>query len=578
MSSSQFYRSAQLLRIFSALSLGFMISTVHAQTAVEMVGTASISGTLDAASLNTPKVKTPVLSDGRTLAETANALSAEEDPVNKGQVAAIQPINSELSAQLTQGRDLLSATADTPEARTEQLTQARQIFEQLIAQQYRVYDSHFALGLALYQLGDYPGARFEFAQIATLAPDRMEGQYNLAVVLARQGDQDAALAAYQKAIDAGIKEGGREAALLQAYRNIININLAKSDYASATKNLTSALALQPADSVLAISLAESVFKVIAPNLATGKTEQLTEVAQILDLAYKVLKTDPSNTRAALLIADVYARQGLNDRALRELDTVLAQNTEGLDSAALYRRKAEILFDADRAADALVAYQKASEVAPADFASQYLYGKILLENDQYPEAQKAFEAAALADTSSAEAWIGVALAQEAQNQFAPSYASANKGLALAKTNDNKALAGLVAGRNAYRTGQYGVAQRTLQGVSNLKTTTDVWLWLGLSSYALKNYKVAATQLEQAQRLDPSNPLVQANLGAAYLAATRYSDAQVMFQTVVNANPDNAAAWYNLGWAFRNLGREHEARVAFKKALALGYTRAKEALAK
>jgi len=489
------------------------------------------------------------------------------------QTAAAEPVavavSPALKVKLEAAQKLLSA---------KEYKKAQAAYQQAVALEYRSFDAHLGLGLALFGQNDLLGARFEFSQLVALSPDRIEGYFNLGVAQAKAGDRSGATTSLSKAAEVG-RGKVLPAVQISTLRSLAAQQIAGGTYADAAKSLKEALDLEPQDASLTLSLAETLYRSTkGAGDATGTSGAATPagdptlLSDALAYAYKVQAQSPGSLKATNLIADIYVDQKLVPRALTELDRGVKQNGNKLEKAKLLFKKAQILQTVGRRQEAIGVLADSVKLDPSSGAAQYQYGRLLLEAQQTERALSALKMAAKQNPKSAEVSLALAFAYDARNNPAEAYRAAVATTKLTSDPTLIASANLLAGKAAYVSKQYGIAKRLLVGASSGEALT----WLGLTNYALKDYAGAVAALEGATKALPTNAVVQANLGASYLAAKRFSEAQSVLEGLVKRNPGYAEAWYNLGWALRNLDRAPEAQSAFKKASNLGYAPARKEL--
>ena len=431
---------------------------------------------------------------------------------------------------------------------------AARVFEDALAQDYENFSAHFGLGLALYRKGDLRGAVFEFDQATRVAPDRFEGWYNLGVAYADLMRWNEAAQAFSKAISAGKKAGLEGNVLKPAYLGLATADrkLGKPDLAAAV--LSQALEESGEDPEVEYLLAESLSLAGRPKDA-------------IPYLYKVLRANRADVAAVSLLADIYVGQGLTDRALRELDRSLAAAQDPQARANLLLKKASIIkpLDPKKSAELL---QEASRLDPKLWQAHYDLGVSWLKAGDPDRALRSFQRAYSVKPNEPKILVGLAAAYFQKQDYKQAYRYAQLAAASGDV-EAKGEALLIAGKSAYNLGRFGEARSLLvKATDALPDRADAWLWLGLASYAMQDYKTAISALERSVQLDPS-PVAKLNLGAAYLAVKRFSDAEQILTQVVLEEPDNAEAWYNLGWALKALAREAEAQRAWKRALELGY---------
>ena len=440
---------------------------------------------------------------------------------------------------------------------------AVRVFEDVLALDYQNFQAHFGLGLALYRKGDLRGAIFEFDQVTRLFPDRFEGWYNLAVAYADNGQWEEAATAFRRAIEIGEEQNLGPDVMRPAYLGLATAlrKLGRPDEAAET--LIAAMPKVGED--------EEILYLIAENLSLAGRPK-----DAIPYLYRVLNRDRANVAAVSLLADIFAGQGLVDRALRELDRSIAATQDPAVRANLLLKKALLLksLDPDKAAQLL---EEASRLNPNLWQAHYDLGASWLRAGDADRALRAFQKAYSVNPSEPKILVGLAAAYFAKGDYKQAFRYADLAVKSAE-GGVKAEALLIAGKSAYRLGRFNEARALLlQAVDLAPDRADAWLWLGLTAYALQDFETAVAALERAVELDPS-PVAKLNLGAAYLAVKRFSDAEQILTQVVLEDPENAEAWYNLGWALKALARDSEAQRAWKKALELGYEPARSLVEK
>lgn len=440
---------------------------------------------------------------------------------------------------------------------------ARAQYEALIVRNFAHPDPHFGLGLTLYALGDLRGAAFEFGQFGAFAPGRFEGPYNLGVIATREGRFPEALALYQTAARlAG--PGASVPVRTQVLRALAAEQTRAQDYAGLSETYSALVALNPQSGPDLVRRAQVLF-------LAGRTEEA------LPATYAALQVQPASLGAALLLADVYAAQGLPERAVRELGAAVARVGSGAERSTLLRRKAELLARTDPRA-ALQAARDARREDTRSAAAFAQEGELLAALGERGPAIAAYRRAAHLDDKNPQHQAALAGLYLAGSDYGRARNAVALVLKRLKSQPDAALTAqmqYVQGVTAYRQGKYAEAGPLLRASAQAAPSGEALLWLGLTQYALKDYAAAASTLGESVRLSPT-PLARQNLASALLASARYADAEALARGLVTDEAKNADGWYLLGLAQRAQQRANEARQSFKKAAALGDRRAQDAL--
>ena len=435
--------------------------------------------------------------------------------------------------------------------------QAIQLFEDVVAEDWRNYDAHFGLGLAYLRSGNLKEAWFEFKQLTKLYPERFEAWYNLGVTQAQMGDWQDAARSFERALKVGETQKLPPETLRPAYLALAEVyrKLEKPDRAAEV--LKKAHRLMPDDEEITLLLADAL-------VASGRLEDA------IPYLYDILAKDRGNVSATILLADVLMQMELPDRALREIDRSLEAAKNPKDRARLLYKKALILAAADGADRREIQrlMEEALKLDPTLWQAHYDVGRIKLAIGDAQGALRSFLMAYRENPDDPRVLIGLAAAYDALGRASEAYRTAK--LALAKAQGPDRLEALfLLGKSAYFLGKYDEAVDALrQVVEARKNDADAWYWLGLAYYARQDYGQAVLALERAAQLDNRIEVLEA-LGAAYLASRRFADAERVFSEIVQRDPRRASAWYHLGWALKALGREAEAKRAWQKAYQLGY---------
>jgi tetratricopeptide (TPR) repeat protein len=440
---------------------------------------------------------------------------------------------------------------------------AQYTLEDAVALDFKSFDAHFFLARSLFDQGDPDAALFEYNQLAGLYVERMEPHYQMGVVYSRLRKSDDAIKSFTTAIELGKKAQAPANVMIDAYTGLISQQRAKGDTAGAAKSYEDALAIKPGDSSLALGRAQMLFE-------SGKA------SDALPQAYELVRQNAGNSAAVLLIADIYEKQGLSDRAIREIDRALEVVKSGKERSNLLTRRGLLLQKLGRKADAISAFTAAANTYPEAWEAQYNLGVLKL-NSAPSEALAHFRSAAKLRPEDGDIQLNIAAAQMLLKNYSAGYTAAKTAMQLLANPVNKAKARLLAGQAAYLSGQFRDAESELKPLATGEPASyQNQLWYGLTLLALKDSANAIVAFENASKLDASATEARTNLGAAYISAKRYADAERVSREVVAVEPKNADALANLGIALANLGKRDEARETLRKAAALGSVAAKRAL--
>lgn len=486
---------------------------------------------------------------------TSGATGTTQKNQDKDQ-KTIRPLSEAQQQALEQAKASLKA---------KQYAQARNQYEAIIVDNFDHPEPHFGLALALYSLNDLKGAMFEFMQFAKISPERYEGPYNLGVIATREGRYADALKLYETAVKL-VEERNVSGVVRQQLLQALAVEQARAKNYTALGDTYALLhKVAPKNIVYQYRLAQARFL----------AQQYEEA---LPAAYAVLQQQPDSVEAALLLADIYAIQGLIDRAVRELDTAAKRSPTNKGKARLHLRRAELLAARGLSRDALVAVNRSIKLDDSNPVAHAQKGALLNIRENRSGAVESYRTALRLNLNNPEYRVELAALRLTLGQNKQALDDVALALKLKPEAATLARAQYVKGVALYRQGQFIPAIKSLNASQLQAPSADTAMWLGMANYAVKNYGGAASALQTALKLQGNKPsvAVRQNLAASLIALERYNEAENLLFSLTQESSKNAEAWYMLGLAQRAGGREVEARKSLKKAASLGSRRAQEAL--
>lgn len=502
------------------------------------------------------KTQTPTIVVPQTGQPAAKGATGTTQKNQDKDQKTIRPLSEAQQQALEQAKASLKA---------KQYAQARNQYEAIIVDNFDHPEPHFGLALALYSLNDLKGAMFEFMQFAKISPERYEGPYNLGVIATREGRYADALKLYETAVKL-VEERNVSGVVRQQLLQALAVEQARAKNYTALGDTYALLhKVAPKNIVYQYRLAQARFL----------AQQYEEA---LPAAYAVLQQQPDSVEAALLLADIYAIQGLIDRAVRELDTAAKRSPTNKGKARLHLRRAELLAARGLSRDALVAVNRSIKLDDSNPVAHAQKGALLNIRENRSGAVESYRTALRLNLNNPEYRVELAALRLTLGQNKQALDDVALALKLKPEAATLARAQYVKGVALYRQGQFIPAIKSLNASQLQAPSADTAMWLGMANYAVKNYGGAASALQTALKLQGNKPsvAVRQNLAASLIALERYNEAENLLFSLTQESSKNAEAWYMLGLAQRAGGREVEARKSLKKAASLGSRRAQEAL--
>jgi tetratricopeptide (TPR) repeat protein len=245
--------------------------------------------------------------------------------------------------------------------------------------------------------------------------------------------------------------------------------------------------------------------------------------------------------------------------------------------------------------AVIEYNKCLSKSPPNFLMLSNLGIAYAQQKKFPEAIQAYGQALALDPDNATTLINLGLAymktnkpKEASAQFArslmsdPQNGKALELLAYAHFElGDYALSGYEAGlvhqaSPADPTAAYILGASYMRLGMNVKAiplldsslsqvkSADVYMILGEAMLGVKNWQGALEAFRKAEKMDPTQPGLYADLGAGLAAMAELDDAKAAFQKELARDPDNFKGNYLLGQLDRVQGDNADALKYLEKA--------------
>lgn len=493
----------------------------------------------------------------------------------------------------------------------DEIAQAIDHFNQALDADSRDTSALFNRALAYSRSGKHGEALADYRALLARQPGHFEGQYNLAILLIRQGDRVEAEKALEKAV--ALASGDRRANAL--YRlGLVRRNLKK--LGEAAQAFEAAIRLRPGDPEPRVGLAT-----LEPDTAEGHARALAQYRKILELTPD---HSPALVNMALILSAEHksreAEQALRHAIQFDPEFVRAHSVLGLLLLADERwqearaefewllqrdpRRADAYFNLGRVAygeknydKAIGEYQSALKAASGNYAEAQLnLGLTYSAKKDYPAALVAYQAALKSRRQYPEAWYNTGMvhlrqkddkrAEDAFNnalRIRPDYEQAwfNLGVVYGNTGrDNEAIDAYrkalkirpdyhqaqlnLAVRHAKRR-EYDEAIRLYRAILKRDSSYSI-AWLNLGNAYINNNQPgeAVAALRKAVALEPSDTKMLRLLGRALLQDGKEAEAVQILENAVAGDPGDALLRIELARALRQSGRESEAKEELAKA--------------
>jgi len=243
----------------------------------------------------------------------------------------------------------------------------------------------------------------------------------------------------------------------------------------------------------------------------GRTDDARKLYERL-----IRDVDPRSGLARDELIRLYLREGDLDKVLEQFDQVLAFNPQNV---SVLFRKAVVLSEKGRTAEAIEAVQRILTLFPSDIRSMALLGGLYEQAKRYADARATFERILELNPDFDQAYVQL-------------------GYVADKLHDPE-------GRDRAVEAVRSIIERKPDDVS-------LYLFVGWGYSRADRAEDAADILQKAVAVDPDNVEAHYALGATYYDLKRFDDMVREMRWVVDRNPRHADALNFLGYSYAERG--------------------------
>ena len=473
-------------------------------------------------------------------------------------------------------------------------SEAKDCFEQVLRRNPKDTVAHTYLGMLADQRGDLTLAAKEFEIALKESPNSPSARNNYGVVLMRQGKESEAAREFEASLQLDPSQAGPLVNLAQIKFSFGS----RKSLQSARELLLRARALAPdlqvARSLIMIDLRLKDTKTAAEDygfyttLLSKPTDQSApngkslhssaERRELGDLLIagglpskgmseleSALSANPSDPENVLHLARAQFHQKQISLAGRTLESALARGTI---NAQVYALLADVYEASGHIENAVPAMRIAIEQDPQNQEYRFRYGMLLVDTKAPQAGIIRLQEAVKLFPQSSRLWLGLGLAQFQDHKNQAAEESFRQALRL----DPKSIPSLTyLGVLALDAGRYAEAKDLYQHCIDLNPKVGIVHYL-MSEVIQKeqspDLKRAEEELIKANRLDPAFAPARLALGKLYLANGREEKAATELQEAIRLQPGVPEAHYHLARTYQRMKQITESKAEFEVFKSLG----------
>jgi tetratricopeptide (TPR) repeat protein len=417
--------------------------------------------------------------------------------------------------------------------RLNRIEEANRHYEKAIRLDPKAADPHRNLGVNYLDTKQYDAAEKQLRLALSIEPDNVFSHYDLALVFLAAGrDQEAAQQA----------EPAR--ALLSNDRNA---EFRMAEACLRAGHTEQGLAFVDALEKQAALTAAQEFDLATLLNANGLYPQT--VARLR----RVAEMNPAGWANRYNLADALLEAGQTAEAISLLESVSAERPQDARVLSLLGSAYEYAGKPDRALDY---YRKAVTADPGNHDYYLDYARMLADLNRYDESERFIESSLRQFADDYALTIRLGALQMMQGKLDEARQTFRKAI---EANPDMALGHVALAQTYLRERHDEDAARELAATrAKLPPDANVEHYYGLALVRLERYREAIAPLEEAARLNASDPETYYMLGKAEAALDRTERARADFERAIQLDPRNVGAHYQLSRIYAQLGDTAKAR--------------------
>lgn len=426
------------------------------------------------------------------------------------------------------------------------MTRALGYFNQAVNTQPVDTSALFNRALALSRSGRDREALEGYRALLARQPSHFEGQYNLGIILIRQGDNAAGAIELEKAVR--LAGGERKA------RALYSLGVARRELDQITEAagaFEAAIRLRPGDPEPRVALAT-----LEPDNPEGRARALAQYRKILELT-------PNYSPALVNMASILnaqhkrrdAEQALRQAIQFDPEYIRAHSALGL-----------LLLSDKRWQEARAQFEWILERSPERADAYFNLGRVAYGEKNYDKAIGAYQTALeKASGNYPEAQLNLGLTYSAKNDYAAALAAYESAL---KARPEYPEAWYNIGVVYLRQTEYERAENAFNNAVRLRPDYEqAWFNLGVVYGNSSRDQEAMDAYRKALKIRPDYYQAQLNLAVRHAKRKEYDEAIRLYRAILARDGSYSVAWFNLGNAYMEDHRPAEAVAALRKAVAL-----------
>lgn len=253
--------------------------------------------------------------------------------------------------------------------------------------------------------------------------------------------------------------------------------------------------------------------------------------------------------------------GATGKAISALRRVLRRNPSNADAHLMLGAVMALVPERD---EALVEFQRALALQPRSAHADYVYGTALARFGEVDAARAMFEKALQLSPQISEARVSLALVLAQEKRFSAAADQLARAISIQGSSPDAAYSHYLLGQVLIARGQLEKATQELETSIRLRPqNADAYLSLGLIKKKLHDDPGALAAFKQATLLAPDNADAQYQLGEEYVQSGKATQAIGPFRKASEIEPTNRKPLYQLCRALEMGGKHQEARVCQRK---------------